>query len=89
MDSVTFSYHEFKHGFLDAIAPLCRCSTVMENTIHYFLHCPKFSTAENTFLNKIANVDKSIIDQDEIKIIQIFFMVIQLILSMKTCINQV
>ena len=50
----------------------------MENTIHYFLHCPKLSTAENTFLNKIANVDKSIIDQDEIKITQTFFMVIQL-----------
>ena len=65
-------YHKFKHGFLDAIDPLCSCSTGIENTVHYFLHCPNFSTARNTFLNEIAIVDRSIIDQDEIKIIQTF-----------------
>ena len=62
-------YHQFKHGFLDAIDPFCTYSTWIENTVHYFLHCLKFSTARNTFLNKIAIVDRSIIDQDEIKII--------------------
>ena len=65
-------YHKFKHRFLDAIDPLCSCSTGIENTVHYFLHCPNFSTARNTFLNEIAVVDRSIIDQNEIKIIQIF-----------------
>ena len=65
-------YHKFKHGFLDAIDPLCSCSTGIENTVHYFLHCPNFSTARNTFLNEIAIVDRSIIDQDDIKIIQTF-----------------
>ena len=65
-------YHKFKHGFLDAIDPLCSCSTGIENTVHYFLHCPNFSFARNTFLNEIAIVDRSIIDQDEIKIIQTF-----------------
>ena len=66
------SYHKFKHGFLDAIDPLCSCSTEIQNTVRYFLHCPNFSTARNTFLNEIAIVDKSIINQDEIKIIQTF-----------------
>ena len=33
-------YHKFKHGFLDATDPLCSCSTGIENTVHYFLHCP-------------------------------------------------
>ena len=65
-------YHKYKHGFLDAIDPLCSCSTGVENTVHYLLHCPNFSTARNTFLNEIAIVDRSIIDQDEIKIIQTF-----------------
>ena len=65
-------YHKFKHGFLDAIDPLCSCSTGIENTVHYFLHCPNFSFARNTFLNEIAIVDRSIIDQDDIKIIQTF-----------------
>ena len=39
------SYHNFKHGFLDAVDPLCSCSTAIENTVHYFLYCPNFSTA--------------------------------------------
>ena len=65
-------YHKFKHGFLDAVVPLCSCSKAIENTVHYFLPCPNFSTARNTFLNEIAIVDRSIIDQDEIKIIQTF-----------------
>ena len=64
--------HKFKHGFLDAIDPVCSCSTGIENTIHYFLHCPNFSTPRNTSLNEIAIVATSIIDQDEIKIIQTF-----------------
>ena len=64
--------HKFKHGFPDAVDPLCSCSTAIENTVHYFLHCPNFSTAQISFLNEIAIVDRSIIDQDEIKIIQTF-----------------
>ena len=65
-------FQKFKHGFLDVVDPLCRCSTANENTVHYFLHSPNFSTARNTFLNKIAIVDRSIVDPDEIKIIQTF-----------------
>ena len=65
-------YRKFKHGFLDAVHPLCSCSTAIENTVHYFLHCPNVSTARNSFLNEIVIVDRSIIDQDEIKIIQTF-----------------
>ena len=65
-------YHKFKHGFLDAIDPLCSCSTGTKNIVLYFLHCPNFSTARNTFLNQIAIVDRCIIDLDEIKIIQTF-----------------
>ena len=65
-------YYKFKHGFLDATDPLCSCNTGIENNVHYFLHCPNVSTARNTFLKEIAIVDRSIIDQDEIKIIQAF-----------------
>ena len=65
-------YHKFKHGFLDAADLLYSCSTAIENIVHYFLHCPNFSTARNTLLNEIEIVDRSIIDQDEIKIIQTF-----------------
>ena len=27
-------YHKFKYGFLDAVHPLCSCSTAIENTVH-------------------------------------------------------
>ena len=27
-------YHKFKHGFLDAVDPLCSFSTAIENTVH-------------------------------------------------------
>ena len=64
--------HKFKHVFLDAVDPLCSCNTANKNTAHYFLLYPNFSTARNTFHNDIAIVDRSIIDQDEIKIIQAF-----------------
>ena len=57
-------YHKFQHGFLDAVDTLCSCSTAIENAVLYFLHCPNLSTARNTFLNEIAIVDRSIIDQD-------------------------
>ena len=77
-------YHKFKHGFLDAFDPLCSCSTAIKTTVRYFLHCPNFSTARNTFLNEIAIVDRSIIDQDEIKIIQTFLYGNQPIASMIT-----
>ena len=65
-------YHKFKHGFLDAADPLCSCSTAIENTAHYLLHCPNFSSARNTFLNEIASIDRSVIDQEENKVIQTF-----------------
>ena len=65
-------YHKYNNGFLDAVDLLCSCRTAIEDTAHYFLHCPNFSTVWKIFLNEIAIVDRSIIDQDEIKIIQIF-----------------
>ena len=64
--------HKFKHGFLDTVNPLCSCSISTENTVYYFLHQPNFSTPQNAFLNEIATVKRSIIFQNEIKIIQFF-----------------
>ena len=73
-------YHKFKHGVLAAGDPLCSCSSAIENTIHYFLNCPNFSTAQNTFLNEIVIVNKSLIDKTK----SWYIVVIQLILSMIT-----
>ena len=37
-------YHKSKHGFLDAVDPLCSCSTAFEYTVHYFVRCPNCSS---------------------------------------------
>ena len=52
-------YHKFKPGFLDAVDLLCSCSSAIKNTVHYFLHCPNFSTAWNTGRSII--VDRSLL----------------------------
>ena len=46
-------YHRFKHGFLDAIDPLCTCSTAIENTAHYFVHCPTYQMRKISFSMKL------------------------------------
>ena len=65
-------YHKSKHDFLDAVDPLCSCSTTIENAVHYFFYCLNLSTARKNFLNEIAIVGRCITDRDEIKIIQTF-----------------
>ena len=65
-------YHKSKHDFLDAVDPLCSCSTTIENTVHYFFYCLNLSTARKNFLNEIAIVGRCITDRDEIKILQTF-----------------
>ena len=78
-----FSYlhfQKFKPSFLDAMDQLCSCSTVIENTIHYF-----FPSPTSSLQNQISIIVRSIIDQNEkFKIIQISVMVIQLVLSTVT-----
>ena len=53
------------------------CSTAI-SAVYYFLHCVNFSNVRNTFLNEIGIIDRSIIDQDEIKISQTFLCVKQI-----------
>ena len=73
-------YHKFKHGFLDAIDPLCSCNTGIENTVHYFLHCSNFSTAQNTLLNEIAIFDSPLLIKMKSKLFKLSFMETQPIL---------
>ena len=78
-------YHKFKHVFLDAVDPLCSCSSAIENTVHDFFHCPNFSATRNTFLHEIAIVGRLIKTiKTKSKLFKFSFTVIQLILSMIT-----
>ena len=55
--------HRFKDSFQDTFNPLCNCSCHVENTCHFFLHCPNFLTERNTLYNKITNIDSNILNQ--------------------------
>ena len=77
-----FSYHKFKHSFLNTIDPLWNSNTANQETVRYFLDCPNFSTAWNSSLNEIAVVDSSLLTKLKSKLFKLSFMVIQPILSM-------
>ena len=40
--------HKLKHNFQDSVDPLCGCGNDIESTIHFFLHCPNFTTQGQT-----------------------------------------
>ena len=62
--------HKFKHSFQDSINPLCSCSLDVESTIHYFLHCPRFTIERHTVLNTISQIDNKLLDSNESNLIQ-------------------
>ena len=77
-------YHRFKHGFLNAVDLLCSCSTAIENTVHYFLHCPNFSTEETPFSMKSQLLTNLLLIKMKLKLFKLSFMETQPILSMIT-----
>lgn len=70
-------YRDHIRGFLNVTDPLCIYRTAIENTALFFLQCPNFSSAPNTFLNEIASTNRRTIDQDEskTKILELSFIV--------------
>ena len=57
--------HKFKHNFQDSIDPLCSCGNDIESTVHFFLHCPNFTTQRQTLLNKLKSINASIMTENE------------------------
>ena len=55
--------HKFKNNFQDIFNPLCTRGCNVENTCHFFLHCPNFLVERNTLTNKITNIDSNILNQ--------------------------
>ena len=53
--------HRFRHNFENCINPLCSCSFVTEDTLHYLLHCHHFSQ----YLFDLVNSVKSVVDNFE------------------------
>ena len=56
--------HKFKHNFQDSIDPMCSCSSGIETTIHFFLHCANFNIQRQTLFDKIATIDANILTEN-------------------------
>ena len=52
--------HKFKHNVQDSLDPLCSCGNDIASTVHFFLHCPNFTTQRQTLLNKLKSINASI-----------------------------
>ena len=61
--------HKFKHNLQDSINPMCSCSSGIETTIHFFLHCVNFNTQRQTLFDKIATMDTNILTENEYSIV--------------------
>ena len=52
--------HRFRHNFKDFINSLCSCSLEVENTLHFFLHRPRYSIFAMGLTNKVNQIDEKI-----------------------------
>ena len=60
--------HRFWHSFENCINPLCSCSLVTEDTLHYLLHCHHFSQYRFDLMISVKSVldnFKSLPDNDQ------------------------
>ena len=62
--------HKFKHNFRDSVDPLCSSGNDIESTVHFFLHCPNFTTQRQTLLNKLKSINASIMTENENSVVR-------------------
>ena len=48
---------------------MCSCSSGIESTIHFFLHCANFNIQRQTLFDKIATIDVNILTENEDSIV--------------------
>ena len=66
--------HKFRHSFQDSLNSFCNCGRHIETTIHFFLHCLNSSNQGKTLFEKISNMKRSLLNQnDSIRIETLLF----------------
>ena len=48
---------------------MCSCSSGIETTIHFFLHCTNFNIQKQSLFDKIATIDANIFTENEDSIV--------------------
>ena len=67
---IGFSHLEFKQNFQDSVDPFCSCGNDIESIVHFFLHCPNFTTQRQTLLNKLKSIKSSIMVENENSVVR-------------------
>ena len=57
--------HKFKHGFNHIINPICICGGDIQSINHFFLICPEYCEARQTFFDNIQSIDKMLLSQHQ------------------------
>ena len=65
--------HKFRHNFQDSLDPFCNCGRHIETTIHFFLHCSNYSNQIKTLFEKIINIKRSLLNQNDSIIVETLF----------------
>ena len=67
---IGFSHLKFKQNFQDSVDPFCSCGNDIESIVHFFLHCPNFTTQRQTLLNKLKSINASIMTENENSVVR-------------------
>ena len=62
--------HKLRHNFQDSLDPFCNCGRHTETTIHFFLHCSNYSNQRKTIFEKISNIKRSLLNQNDSIIVE-------------------
>ena len=57
--------HKFNHNFSDCLDKICMCGKDIEARNHFLLQCSLFLNERQVLMNKIRDIDSSLIDQNE------------------------
>ena len=49
-------HHKKRHNFLDTPSDTCLCKTGVEDTDHYFIHCPFYNTHRVDLKSKVSTI---------------------------------
>ena len=66
--------YKLKHNFQDSIDPMCSCSSGIETTIHFFLHCANVDIQRQTLFDGIATIDANILTGNENSIVNLLIL---------------
>ena len=61
---------KFRQNFQDSLDPFCKCDRHTETTIHSFLHCSNDSIQRKTLFDKISNIKRYLLNQNDSIIVE-------------------